>query len=149
MIRPPLFIFTSGTEVKGTLIWPLHRLCQTVRPFTPEIGSIVFLLWQKIYLAWVKRGEGLYNREYWRIYTGPGFIAVLWFGSSLTPSAPLPSAIVYLSQSFVPRLSSFRFFWGGGATSQIIWPWESLALYKSFNTLCCTPSFPPMVVHGR
>ncbi len=38
--------------------------------------------------AWAK------TREYWMIYRGPGFLAVVWFGSSSTPSHqshPLPS----------------------------------------------------------
>ncbi len=28
------------------------------------------------------------NKEYWIIYRGPGFLAVLWFGSSPTPYSP-------------------------------------------------------------
>jgi len=30
--------------------------------------------------------------EYWMIYRGPGCLSVVWFGSSLTPSPPLPWA---------------------------------------------------------
>jgi hypothetical protein len=30
-------------------------------------------------------------REYWMIYRRPGFLAVVWFGSSPTPFFPLPS----------------------------------------------------------
>ncbi len=32
-----------------------------------------------------------FPREYWLTYRGPGFLAVIWFGSSPTPSPPLPS----------------------------------------------------------
>ncbi len=31
------------------------------------------------------------HREYWIIYRGPGFIAIVWFGSSPNPFPPLPS----------------------------------------------------------
>ncbi len=35
----------------------------------------------------------LLSREYWMIYRGPGFLAVVWIGSSTSPSPkPLPSA---------------------------------------------------------
>ncbi len=33
----------------------------------------------------------MYDREYWMIYRWPGFLAVVWFGSSPTPFSPLPS----------------------------------------------------------
>jgi hypothetical protein len=36
-------------------------------------------------LAEAERCEGI---EYWMIYRGPGFLAVVWFGSSLTPFPP-------------------------------------------------------------
>ncbi len=32
----------------------------------------------------------LWGREYWKIYRGPGYLAVIWFGSSPAPP-PLPS----------------------------------------------------------
>ncbi len=54
-------------------------------------------------------GSGLHTcigqpREYWMIYRGPGFIAVVWFGSSPNPSPSRPrppsvSCLVSLSQS--------------------------------------------------
>ncbi len=36
----------------------------------------------------------LYNREYWMIYRWPGFLAVIWFGSTPSPS---PSPVSKLS----------------------------------------------------
>ena len=33
------------------------------------------------------------NREYWMIYREPGFLAVVWFSSSPTPSPPLVSKL--------------------------------------------------------
>ncbi len=31
------------------------------------------------------------TRKYWMIYRGPGFLAVIWFGSSPNPFSPFPS----------------------------------------------------------
>jgi hypothetical protein len=34
-------------------------------------------------------GDMLQIREYWMIYRGPGFLAVVWFGSTPTPTSPV------------------------------------------------------------
>jgi hypothetical protein len=39
----------------------------------------------------ISDGLYVYSREYWRICRGPGFLAFVWFGSSLNPLPPLPS----------------------------------------------------------
>ncbi len=82
------------------------------------------------------------GREYWVIYRGPGFLAVLWFGSSPTPfplsfrSASCLSFSVFLCVAdqacWRPTGERGR----GWARSRIIRPQESLVFYKSFNTLC-------------
>ncbi len=72
--------------------------------------------------------------ECWMIYRGPGFLTVV-FSSSPTPILPPLSRqqVVSLSQSScVPPIELTG---GGGGRSQIIRPRESLAFYKSFNTL--------------
>ncbi len=65
------------------------------------------------------------------IYKGPGFLAVVWFGSSPTPFLPL-------SRQQVSLILAGRAYWRGvgGGEEQIIRPRESLVLYKSFNTFC-------------
>ncbi len=63
--------------------------------------------------------------EYWMIYRGPGFLAAIWFGSSLFLS--LPACVSTVKLTYVRG--------GEGVGSQIKWPRESLALYKSFVTL--------------
>ncbi len=70
-------------------------------------------------------------REYWMIYRGPDFLAVLWFGSS-----PVIKMSLFLSLP-VCRRSSLRRErgWKGLERSQIIRRRESLVIYKSFNTL--------------
>ncbi len=76
------------------------------------------------------------------IYSGPGFVALVRFGSSRTPSSPLPSAS-WLSFS-ISLCSAGRAYWResgrGWARSQIIRPRERLALY---NTLIYSTLFPP------
>ncbi len=75
-----------------------------------------------------------YTREYWMIYRGPGFLAVVWFGSSPTPFPPHVS----LSQSSCVTTVEHTDRRGGGgrgwARSQVMRPRKILAL-KSFNTL--------------
>jgi hypothetical protein len=71
------------------------------------------------------------------IYRGPGFLAVISFGS-FARTFPPPS-VSKLSLFFnlpVWRRSSFLTGRGGGGEEQIIRRQESLVLYKSFNTLC-------------
>ncbi len=62
-----------------------------------------------------KFGTIVKTSEYWMIYRGPGFLAVIWFGSSPTdlphlPSASCPSFSVFLH---VCRRSSLL-TWEGG-----------------------------------
>ncbi len=70
-------------------------------------------------------------------YRGPGFLAVLWFCSSHTPSPLTRQQIVSLSQpSFLsPVELADQSVGGGWGRSQIVLRRESLILYKSFSTL--------------
>jgi Pyruvate/2-oxoacid:ferredoxin oxidoreductase delta subunit len=38
----------------------------------------------------------LQPREYWMVYKGQAFLAVVWFGSSLTPFPPVPASKISL-----------------------------------------------------
>ncbi len=72
------------------------------------------------------------------------FIEVVWFGSAPCPFSPSPhSPVSKLSLlRSLPVCRQLSLLTGGGrgwGRSQIIWPQESLALYKSFNTLCLRP----------
>jgi hypothetical protein len=61
------------------------------------------------------------TREYWMFYSGQGFVAVIWFGSSLTPpllSASCPSFSVFLC---VAIRAYWRERWRGGAGAE----WEN------------------------
>ncbi len=71
-------------------------------------------------------------REDWMVYKGPGFLAVVWFGSSPT-SSPVSKLSLFLS--LPPRAHWRERVERGWARSRIIQPWESLVLYKLFNTL--------------
>ncbi len=75
------------------------------------------------------------------IYKRPGFHAVVWFGSPhhQPPSRPVSKMSLFLSFP-VWRRSSLRTGEGEGmGRTQITRRQESLALYKSFNTLCFCP----------
>jgi hypothetical protein len=70
---------------------------------------------------------------------GPGFLAVVWFGSSLTLS-PL-SSVSKIKQRHTGKLRKRdNFLTGeegmGWTRSRIIRPQDSLVIYKLFNTLC-------------
>ncbi len=56
------------------------------------------------------------SREYWMIPKGPGFLAVVWFGSSPTPFPPLLSAscLFFLSLPVCRRSSLLTGEGGGG-----------------------------------
>jgi hypothetical protein len=81
-------------------------------------------------------------REYWMIYRGPSFLTAVWLNSSPTPSSSSPLSKLSLFISLPVRRRSSLLAGEGGrewASSQIIRPWESLALYKLFNTLYGPP----------
>jgi hypothetical protein len=81
------------------------------------------------------------TREYWIIYRGPGFFAVVRIGSTPTPSPPpLPSASCLSFSVFLFVAGrAYKRERGGGyrgwGRSQIMRRGESLVLYKSFSTL--------------
>ncbi len=77
-----------------------------------------------------------YPREYWIIYRGPDFLR----SYDLAPRHPLPPSTVGNVSLSVILCVAGRAYWReeggrGLAKRQIIRPWESLSLYKSFNTL--------------
>jgi hypothetical protein len=75
------------------------------------------------------------TRDYWMIYRGPSFLAIVWFGSSLIPSHPLShlSFSVFLCVPGRPywRVSGMRW-----ERSQIK---EKLFFYKLFSTFWWKP----------
>ncbi len=80
-----------------------------------------------------------HSREYWMIYRGPGLLAVVWL--PCTPS-PVSNLSLFLSLPRCPQSSLLlgEVGWEGWARSWIIRRRESLAFYKSFNTLWDTAS---------
>jgi hypothetical protein len=62
------------------------------------------------------KGPGiLITREYWRIYGGPGFFTVLWFGSSPAPFplTPVSKFSIFLSLPVCRRSSLLMSCRGG------------------------------------
>jgi hypothetical protein len=76
------------------------------------------------------------SREYWMIYRRPGFLAVVWFGSShsLLSARCFSFSIILCVADRAHSLTGEgrRRGWEG---SQMILQRESMVLYKSFNTL--------------
>ncbi len=95
--------------------------------------------WASIYIHKIYRTcSNHHTREDWMIYRGPGFLAVVYDSA---PRPPLP----HLSSASCLSIDGRAYWLGvrGWAWSRIIRPQESLALYKSFNTLCITHSLSP------
>ncbi len=99
--------------------------------------SPLVLLYRKC-VDWNNIGGEL-SREYWMVYRGPGFLAVIWVGSSPTPP---PSPVSKLERRRTGRLrkrAKLPTEEGGkraGEEPNRRRPRESLVLYKSVNTLC-------------
>ncbi len=60
------------------------------------------------------------HREYWMIYKGPGFLAVVLFGSSSTPFPRFPVSKLSLCHFLPLRCRSILLTGGGWGRSQII-----------------------------
>ncbi len=78
------------------------------------------------------------------IYRAPGFLAVVWFGSSPTPSSSPVSKLNWRHRGRLKKWANLLTGeeWKGVGEESIhnARPQESLALYKLFNTLCCSRS---------
>ncbi len=74
-----------------------------------------------------------FSKEYWMIYRGPGFLSVVWFGSSPHPLNPPPtSPVSKLDWRHTGRLKKERQLadgWGGG------WGAESYHSKKAWSSL--------------
>jgi len=66
------------------------------------IGDVLFCFWRSRFesLLFIVLVVTFAIREYWMIYRGPGFLAVVSFGSSSTPFPLSCQQVVSLSQSF-------------------------------------------------
>ncbi len=84
-------------------------------------------IWTKFFLQSTHtRCEWDAASEYWMISRGPGFLAVVWFGSSPTPFPPLPSAKCRSFSVFLCVADRAHCREAGEGGSQIILPPESL-----------------------
>jgi len=88
-------------------------------------------------------------RDYWMIYRGPDVLALVWFGSYPYPF-PWASCLSFLVFLCITGRAKGGREWG---RSQIIRQRESLALFRSFNTLCIVYSYvqteqPPVLTEG-
>ncbi len=98
------------------------------------------------------------TKEYWTIYRNPGILAVVWFGSSPTPSPRTVSKLDRRHREILRKRDNLLKEEGGvdGGRSQITQQRESQVFYKSFTTLwrrlelfeicrrCTSPAPPPL-----
>ncbi len=80
----------------------------------------------------------IFPPEYWLFCRGPGFLAVVWFGSS--PSLSSVSKLDRRHTGSLRKRDNLLTREGEGGSQIIRWR-ASLVLYKSFNTLCCIPLY--------
>jgi hypothetical protein len=83
----------------------------------------------------------LHFTEYWMIYRGPGFLAVVWLGSLPNPPPPLPSVSATGDTRSLRKREYLPTGEGGGGVGRGAESWDSKktrSLFKSFNTLCYT-----------
>ncbi len=94
----------------------------------------------------------VWAREYWIVYRGPGFLALIWFGSSPAPSHPLPSVSSCCdTQEDGERETTFWQGGGGAKSNDSEKDWSSInhsilaGLSCRFNGLQAVPKilFPP------
>jgi hypothetical protein len=131
-------VWYSGRELRDTgfntiLYWHNAKL-SIVSGHGLGMGVVLYTILAPLLMYKTRLGS---PREYWMIYRGPGFLAVVWFGISPTPShttSPVSKLSLFLSLP-VCRRSSLLTEKGGRGRSQIMGRRESLVLYKSFNTL--------------
>jgi hypothetical protein len=89
-------------------------------------------------------------REFWMIYRGPGFLAVVWFGYSHISFSPSPARKLSLfPESSCVSLDEVTDGRGGGQEAESYEPRKSLVFYKPFNTLWFPPPPPPASKWGQ
>ncbi len=123
-MKLPGYLVTGSQPICGSPV--LIKLDQAVVNIL-EAWRSAALKHTQISCMWV-------NRENWMIYRGPGSLAVVWFGSTPTPS-PVSKLPLFLSLPMCRRSSLLTEEGRGWMWRRIIQPQESLALYKSFYNL--------------
>ncbi len=85
-------------------------------------------------------------REYWMIYRGPGFLAVVWFGSSPTSSPPpFPSVCSNGDTDWERVTTCWRERWGPNQTTARR-PGPLLSVRYSLLFCIVPPPYPPAVM---
>jgi hypothetical protein len=129
----------------------LYPLCYMGLP----ISLVSYNRQASTFYIWMKKSKKSGSKAdiLWKIqrllndYRLPGFLAVVWFGSSATPLS-LPLSLSKLDRRYTgdrktEKERQFADRWSGrevGAKRRIIRPQESLVLYKSVNCLWAFPS---------
>ncbi len=87
------------------------------------------VIWPKALASPILLNSDNRYREYWTIYRGPGFLAVIWFGSTPNPHPPVSK----LHRRHKTTEKERQLADGKGGRGRP--PHESLTIYRSFNPL--------------
>ncbi len=126
MIGPPIaFEDRSREYINRSQIctwmqnWEWGRAVSFLGIFVSNFRDSAFAVHMKDLKPWEVHDFVPQTRQYWMIYRGPGFLAVLWFGSPPNPSnLPLPTSSTGDKQEYWERETTFwRGVGGGGETA--------------------------------
>ncbi len=91
-----------------------HRVLGSPFPILAGSGEIFFLF---CFLNLWPRKRFVDRRGYWMIYRGPGFLALVWFGNSPTPSPPSLVSKIDRRHRKTEKERNLAVDWGGGGAT--------------------------------
>ncbi len=106
-------IISFFTRCVGLSQKTLSRYC----PFNRSLNAFWSCLpvrWDKLDLVLLFKAGSHCSRDYWMIFRGPGFLAVVWFGSSHTPSPLNVSKLHWRHTERLRMRDNLLTGWGGG-----------------------------------
>jgi hypothetical protein len=157
---PHQYSFLTSLRQIFTHVFALcrHR-ANLLKKFSRQVSKNIEENWKFVFIIkvfftlsqyfWLKQAKLLFLlREYWTIYRGAGFLSVVWYGSSYTPS-PLVfrQKVVSLSQSSRSSLLIWKGGGGGEGGAESDDDEKNLVLFKSFNTLWFLLSYEHWIEH--
>ncbi len=147
-----MYVFSITVSISARLfisqlyftVWKIKEITQYCAFYAQNTCILSSLVWILSYSGaekiWVRKSWNILpirnsDREYWmlyRVFRGPGYLAVFWFGSSPIPSPPLP-----LDRRHTGRLRKRDdlLTWEGEGVGDTYDRKKSWSSIKSFNTV--------------